>query len=178
MYLEAVEHPHDAGGVEPPAGRGAHHLAELRQRRAGGPQRPRLGELRSHQHRGLAQVRGGEQPLEPELELLQEGARVARPRQAIELVELPVLALPERSRLRRRVSALGPHRGLETIGQARHPQEPRGPEVGEQVLRAAAEHRGADERQQPATDRGVAEGHRAVDRVRDPVGAEHLLEQR
>ena len=174
--LELLEHPEHAGGVRRLA---AQHRAQLAERLLRGAQRARLVQLRSAQHAGAALVRRGEQPRQPLLELGHERPRVARPREPIELLELPALvALPERPRLLGPVGALLANVGLEPVRQARHPQQPGSPEVGEQVVGRAVRRRAADQCQQAAAEAGVPEGQLAVDRVRDPVGAEDLLEQR
>ena len=100
--------------------------------------------------------------------------------QAVEVVELPALALPQRARARRRCAR--PSRRTAPRAGRPGPAVAAGPGVRSHASRssavASAAVGAAHQRQQPAAEPGVPERHGAVDRERDVVGAEHLLEQR
>ena len=179
VHLELLEHAVDTRGVDPAAARtaGAQDVTQRGQRRLALTEGARLVELRAAQKRGLALVRRREQTAEARLELGHERVRVASPREPVELAQLEALLLPQRAGMRGAVGPLLADGGLEPVGQAGHVQSPWGAQVGEQVVGAAAERGAADQRQQAAPDAGVAERDATVDRVRNPVGAEHLLEQ-
>ena len=175
VHLQLLEHPQHAARVRALA---ADHRAQLPERLLRGSQRARLVDLRAAQHGGVALVWRGEQPHEPRLELGRERRGVAGTRKPVQLLELPVVALPERPRLLGAVRPLLAHIRLEPVREAGHLEQPGSAEICEQVVGRAGRRCAADQPQQAAAEPCVAEAELAVDRVGDSVGAEDLLDQR
>ena len=94
------------------------------------------------------------------------------------VVERPVVALPALARVRGGVGAVAADLGLEAVGEAGDPEEAGRPQVGEHVLGGPVRPGRPDQREQAAPQARVAEAELPVDRVRDPIRAEDLLEQR
>ena len=168
----------EAAGVERHLRRRTEQRLDLGERRVRRVERAGVVELGAGEHVRAALVGRGEEALEAAVELGGQLAHAARLRQAVELVERPVLLLPQLAGALGLLGAHPPHRGLQLVG-ARGLVELAGrAQPGEQVVGAAGAGGAAQEGEQPAAKAGVRERHRAVDRERDAVGVEHLLHHR
>ena len=176
--LEILQDPVHARLLERTDGARLEQSSQLRESRLRRRQRSRTLELRSLEHVRASLVGSGEERDEAPLDLGHDRRRVTSLAQTIEIVEGPVLALPQLPRLRGAVSALPADLRLEAVGKPRHAQQARGPQVSEQVLGAPVQDRAAHECEQPAPETGVPEWDRAVERIRDAVRAKDLLDQR
>jgi hypothetical protein len=95
-----------------------------------------------------------------------------------DLVERPARQMLERLDGFGRAAHPGlPDLRLQPVGEKRIAQPAWSPQVREQVSGGPAWPRAADQRQQPAAERGVADRHEAVDRIRDPVALEDVAGQ-
>ena len=159
---------------------GLNHGAHLGQRGVAGAKGARIVQLGPLHPCGGALIGRGEQPLQAMAQPLQQRRRVGGLAQLVDHLQRPAARalLPQLASAGGVALAAAAHVGLQAVGQARLAQQSRGAQVGQQVVGAALQQRAAQQRQQPPADTGVGERHRAVHRVRDPVGAEHLLHQR
>ncbi len=167
-------------GVQRHVGVGLDHGAHLGEGGGAGAERARVVQLGALHPRRRAPVGRAEQALQPERQAPEQRRRVGRAAQLVDRLQRP----PARALLPQRAGAVGgalaaaTDIGLEPVGQPGLAQQAGGAQVREQVVGAAVQRRAAKKRQQPSPDAGVGERHGAVHRVRDPVGAENLLDQR
>jgi hypothetical protein len=89
-----------------------------------------------------------------------------------------VIGLPQRARPRRAGRALDAGTLLEAVGQRRLGELAGRAQPGEEVVGAAAGQRAAQERNDAAAERGVADADPAVERERDLELAEDLRDER
>ncbi len=163
---------------------GGDQLAQLLDRSQQRRERARVGLLGGVELACEAAVRGDEQRPRLTRERAEQRGRAVGggAAKAVELAQRPAARrlLPRRAggvEVAQRPSA---HGQLQLVGQLELSQPAGRAQVGEQIGRArlVGQQRAARQRQQAAAERGVRERHLPVERVRDPVGAEQLLDQR
>jgi hypothetical protein len=129
---------------------------------------------------GLAPVRAREQRLEALVELGQQwlGAAAGGGLQPVDLVQVPARVLPQLAGRVCRAGAARAELRLEAVGQLGLVEVPGRAQVREQIVGRAVATRAAQQREQGAAERRVGERDAAVDRERDAVGVEDLLDDR
>ena len=136
--------------------------------------------LGTGQHPRLAPPRRREQRPQLGREALGQRAAAAplRRAHAIDRRQRPALLLPEDAGRVRAAGALLARPCLEAIGELGVLQEAGSAQVCDEVLGAAVGQRAAQQADEPAPERGVAERDAPVQRDRDAVGREDLRQQR
>ncbi len=177
--LEVAEQRGDLAAVDGARVRGRERV-ELAHGGMGGAEGPGIVQLGAGEHVGLAAVRAGQERLQAPADPGQQLRHVARVPQRVDGVEpeRADLLVPQLDRLAGAGQPGAARARLEPVGKRRDLQHAGRAQVGEHVLGGAVWRGTAQERQQPAADGRVLELDGPVDRERDPVRAEDLLDDR